>query len=42
MSSPLHTTINNSSSKQYYSFSKSERFPNKKSLNAVVAYDTKG
>jgi hypothetical protein len=39
--SKVHTTINNSTSKQHYSFSKSERFPVHKSLNNKVAYETK-
>ena len=39
MSATNHTAINNSPSKQLYSFSKSERFPTHKSLNNKVAYD---
>ena len=35
------TSLNNSTSKQNYSFSKTQRFPEKKSLNQVVAYDHK-
>lgn len=36
-----HTAINNSTSKQLYSFSKSERFPMRKPINSNVAYDVK-
>ena len=36
-----HTSINNSTSKQLYTFSKSERFPIHKSLNKNVAYEVK-
>ena len=36
-----HTSINNSVSKQLYSFSKSERFPVHKSLNSNIAYEVK-
>ena len=36
-----HTAINNSTSKQLFSFSKSERFPMHKSLNNKVSYETK-
>ena len=36
-----HTNINTSVSKQLYSFSKSDRFPNLKSLNNKVAYEVK-
>ena len=35
-----HTAINNSSSKQMYVFSKSERFPMHKTLNKEIAYNT--
>tara|TARA_B100000768_G_C11217773_1_gene349066 strand:+ start:137 stop:376 length:240 start_codon:yes stop_codon:yes gene_type:complete len=35
-----HTTINNSTSKMMYSFSKSDRFPGHKTLNKEVAYNT--
>lgn len=36
-----HTAINNSSSKQFYSFSKSDRFPSRRPINKNVAYDVK-
>ena len=36
-----HTSVNNSTSKQLYSFSKSERFPVHASLNNKIAYDFK-
>lgn len=36
-----HIAVNNSTSKQLYSFSKSDRFPHHKSLNNKVAYETK-
>lgn len=36
-----HTSVNNSTSKQLYSFSKSERFPVHQSLNNKIAYDHK-
>jgi len=36
-----HTSVNNSVSKQLYSFSKSERFPVHNSLNNKIAYDHK-
>ena len=36
-----HTAINNSSSKQMFSFSKSSRFPDHKSLNKNIAYERK-
>ena len=36
-----HIAINNSTSKQLFSFSKSERFPHHKSLNNKVAYEVK-
>ena len=36
-----HTAINNSTSKQLYSFSKSERFPMRRPVNSNVAYDVK-
>lgn len=39
MSNPTHTSLNNSTSKQFYSFSKTARFPDKKSLNQNVAYN---
>lgn len=39
--SATHTNINNSTSKQLYSFSKSERFPDRRALNKNVAYDMK-
>ena len=35
-----HTTINNSTSKMMYSFSKSDRFPMHRTLNKEVAYNT--
>lgn len=35
------TAVNTSTSKQLYSFSKSDRFPHHKSLNNKVAYETK-
>ena len=35
-----HTAINNSSSKQMFAFSKSERFPTHKTLNKEIAYNT--
>ena len=35
-----HTAINNSSSKQMFAFSKSERFPVHKTLNKEIAYNT--
>ena len=34
------TTINNSSSKQMFAFSKSDRFPVQKTLNKEIAYNT--
>ena len=37
--SNLHTSINSSTSKQLYSFSKSERFPQRRALNNRVAYE---
>ena len=37
----LHTGINNSTSKQLFSFSKSSRFPARKGLNGNIAYETK-
>ena len=40
MSNTLHTAINNSPSKQLYSFSKSHRFPERSPLNKKVAYET--
>lgn len=36
-----NTAINNSTSKQFYSFSKDRRFPERSPLNAKVAYETK-
>ena len=36
-----HTAINNSVSKQLYSFSKDARFHNHKSLNQNVSYEFK-
>lgn len=39
MSASNHTAINNSVSKHLYSFSKSQRFPTKRSLNNKVAYE---
>ena len=41
MSNAKHTSINNSTSKQLYSFSKSERFPMHKSLNNKISYEIK-
>ena len=41
MSNAKHIAINQSTSKQLFSFSKSERFPHHKSLNNRVAYETK-
>ena len=41
MSVNKHTAVNLSSSKQLYSFSKSERFPVHKSLNKKIAYEIK-
>jgi len=38
----LHTALNNSPSKFMFAFSKAERFPNKKGLSDLVAYDIKG
>lgn len=35
------TSLNSSTSKAFYSFSKGERFPSKKPLNQHVAYDKK-
>lgn len=35
------TSLNSSTSKAFYSFSKGERFPTKKPLNQHVAYDKK-
>ena len=35
-----YTAINNSSSKQMFAFSKSERFPVHKTLNKEIAYNT--
>lgn len=35
------TSLNQSTSKSFYSFSKSDRFPIKKPLNQHVAYDKK-
>ena len=35
------TSLNNSTSKQFYSFSKTSRFPQKKPLNEKVAYEVK-
>ena len=40
MSNVKHIAINNSTSKQLFSFSKSDRFPHHKSLNNKVAYET--
>ena len=40
MSQAKHIAINNSTSKQLFSFSKSDRFPHHKSLNNKVAYET--
>jgi hypothetical protein len=37
----IHTSINNSVSKQLYSFSKSDRFPVHKSLNNKISYEIK-
>ena len=39
--SNIQTTINTSTSKQLFSFSKSERFPKQSQLNHNVAYDRK-
>ena len=36
-----HTAINNSTSKQFYSFSKGTRFPSRSPINKHVAYDMK-
>ena len=41
MSSGLHTTINCSTSKQLFSFSKSTRFPTHKSMNGKIAYEVR-
>jgi hypothetical protein len=35
------TSLNSSTSKAFYSFSKGERFPTKKTLNQNVAYEKK-
>lgn len=41
MTNSRHTSLNNSTSKQFYSFSKTQRFPEKKSLNQNVSYNHK-
>ena len=41
MSTVKHIAVNNSTSKQLFSFSKSDRFPHHTSLNNKVAYETK-